>query len=102
MSGWTGWNRIAALACGLGMANCGRAPDAAKPIYGAWGFDSAGEDRATNPGDDFFRFANGAWLDCMEIPPDQSGVSLRQRMSDRTETRIHEMMDQAAAHSPPI
>ncbi len=93
------WNRIAAVVCGFVLTSCGRAPDTAKPVYGAWGFDSAGEDHATNPGDDFFRFANGAWLDRMQIPPDKSGVSLRQMMSDRTEARLHEMMEQAAAHT---
>src|SRR5580700_5721906 len=100
MNRWATWNRIAAVGCGLVLAGCGRAPDTTKPVYGAWGFDAAGEDRATNPGDDFFRFANGAWLDRMQIAPDKSGVSLRQLMSDRTEARLHEMMDQAAAHAP--
>ena len=90
---------IAVVGCGLIMAGCGRAPGTAKPVYGAWGFDFTGEDRATHPGDDFFRFANGAWLDRMQIPPDKSGVSLRQMMSDVTEARLHQMMDQAAAHA---
>jgi putative endopeptidase len=96
---WATWNRIATLTCGLVMASCGRTPNTTKPVYGAWGFDSAGEDRATNPGDDFFRFANGAWLDRMQIAPDKSGVSLRQMMSDRTEAYLHEMMEQASAHA---
>src|SRR4051794_34216727 len=74
-----------------------------KPQYGTWGFDSAGEDASTKPGDDFFRFANGAWLDKTQIPPDKPGVSLRLQMTDRTEARLHEMMEQAAAkagHQP--
>ncbi len=99
MDRWATWNRIAVVGCGLIMAGCGRAPGTAKPVYGAWGFDFTGEDRATHPGDDFFRFANGAWLDRMQIPPDKSGVSLRQMMSDVTEAHLHEMMEQAAAHA---
>ena len=35
----------------------------------------------------------------MQIPPDKSGVSLRQMMSDDTEAHLHEMMEQAAAHA---
>src|SRR4029077_12266303 len=35
----------------------------AKLKYGTWGFDLSGMDTKTKPGDDFFRYANGAWLD---------------------------------------
>ena len=65
-----------------------------------WGFDAAGEDKATKPGDNFFRFANGAWLDKTQIPADKPGVSLRLQMTDRTEARLHDMMEQAAAKVP--
>src|SRR5262252_8436725 len=75
----------------------------AKPQYGAWGFDSAGADPKTKPGDDFFRYANGAWIDKTEIPADKPGYSLRLAMTDLTEQRLHDMMDAAAAkaeHEP--
>ncbi|HEY4116039.1 MAG TPA: M13 family metallopeptidase [Rhizomicrobium sp.] len=68
-----------------------------KPQYGAWGLDTAGEDKSVKPGDDFFRYANGAWLDKTQIPPDKPGVSLRLEMTDRTEARLHDMMEAAAA-----
>jgi len=67
------------------------------PEYGTWGFDVAGEDTSTKPGDDFFRFANGAWLDKTQIPPDKFAVSLRLAMTDKTETRLHALMEAAAA-----
>ncbi len=67
-----------------------------KPQYGAWGYDSAGADKMTKPGDDFFRFANGGWLDHTEIPADKPGYSLRLAMTDVTEQRLHEMMETAA------
>jgi putative endopeptidase len=70
------------------------------PQYGAWGFDSSGEDKATKPGDDFFRFANGAWLDRKQIPADKPAVSLRLEMTDRVEGRVHDMLDKAAAAAP--
>ena len=68
-----------------------------KPLYGSWGFDATGEDTSVRPGDDFFRYANGHWLDTHQIPPDKPGVSLRLEMTDRTEARLYEMMEQAAA-----
>jgi putative endopeptidase len=71
-----------------------------KPQYGAWGFDMSGEDTSAKPGDDFFRYANGHWLDAHQIPADKPGVSLRLEMTDRTEARLHEMMEAAAAKAP--
>src|SRR5450631_618921 len=73
------------------------AADAGKPQYGAWGFDRAGADMQAKPGDDFFRYANGAWLDKTQIPADKSAYSLRLVMTDTVEARLHELMEQAAA-----
>ena len=71
-----------------------------KPQYGTWGFDLAGADLKTKPGDDFFRYANGTWLDNTQIPPDKPGYSLRLAMTDLTEQRLHEMMEKAAEKLP--
>ena len=71
-----------------------------KPQYGAWGFDLTAMDRSVKPGDDFNHYASGAWLARTTIPADKSIASLRYLMSDRTEARLHEMMEQAAAQSP--
>jgi putative endopeptidase len=93
------WTMLGAAA----MACAAFAADAPKPQYGAWGLDTAGMDKATKPGDDFFRFANGAWLDKAQIPADKPAVSLRLEMTDRTEGRLHDMMEAAAAkaaHQP--
>ena len=65
--------------------------------YGAWGFDLAGMDAATKPGDNFFRYANGTWLDKTQIPPDKPQYSLRLAMTDLTEQRLHEMMESLSA-----
>ncbi|MEO5719272.1 MAG: peptidase M13, partial [Chthoniobacterales bacterium] len=71
-----------------------------KPQYGAWGFDLAGANTKTKPGDDFFRYANGTWLDKTQIPPDKPAYSLRLAMTDLTEQRLHEIMEAASAKSP--
>ena len=96
--------RQVAVACALAILVSGAgAADHAKPQYGAWGFDIAGADKATKPGDDFFRYANGAWLDKTEIPADKPGYSLRLAMTDQVEQRLHEIMEAAAAkaeHEP--
>jgi putative endopeptidase len=71
-------------------------PTGTKPQYGKWGFDIEGADRKTKPGDDFFRFANGAWIDRVQIPADKPAYSLRLAMTDLTEQRLHEIMEDAA------
>jgi putative endopeptidase len=72
--------------------------DSAGPQYGTWGFDSAGADFTVRPGDDFFRYANGTWLAKTAIPSDKPGYSLRLQMTDRTEARLHEILEKAAAN----
>src|SRR5437899_3978481 len=74
-----------------------RAQTPAKPQYGTWGFDLAGAHTKTKPGDDFFRYASGTWIDKTQIPPDKPAYSLRLAMTDLTEQRLHEMMETLAA-----
>jgi putative endopeptidase len=70
--------------------------EAGKPQYGAWGFDLTAMDPAVKPGDDFNRYASGAWLARTEIPADKSIASLRYLMSDLTEARLHTLLEKAA------
>ncbi len=76
------------------------ADEAAKPLYGAWGFDLSAMDRRVNPGEDFNRYASGSWLARVQIPADKPLISLRYEMSDRTEARLHELLEAAAAAMP--
>src|ERR1700749_739435 len=92
----------ASLLAAASVTLCGAA-EQPKPQYGAWGFDSAGMDTKTRPGNDFFRYANGTWLDHAQIPSDKPAVSFRLQMTDRTEARLHDMMEgagQTAPHQP--
>ncbi len=75
------------------------AAGAAKPQYGTWGFDAAGGDTATKPGDDFFRYVSGGWVDRTEIPADKPIYSLRLMMTDLTEQRLHDILEQTAANT---
>src|SRR3954470_5021637 len=94
----------AALAAILALAAMpARSAEPAPLKYGAWGFDLAGRDLSTKPGDDFFRYANGAWLDRTPIPADKPGISLRLLETDMTEARQHAILEDAAntaGHAP--
>lgn len=87
---------LAAFSCSALLAHAEESPPS-RLKYGAWGFDLAGRDTVTKPGDDFFRYANGTWLDKTDIPPDKPAYSLRLAMTDLTEQRLHEMMESLGA-----
>jgi putative endopeptidase len=95
--------RLGILAAAIAASLTTLALAADKPQFGTWGFDTAGANFRLNPGDDFFRYANGTWLDKTQIPSDKPGISLRILMTDTVETRIHDLMEKAAAgagHEP--
>jgi putative endopeptidase len=71
-----------------------------KPEYGAWGVDLTAMDLKVRPGDDFNRYASGAWMERTTIPADKPMASLRYLMTDRTEGRLHQLMETAAAAVP--
>jgi putative endopeptidase len=73
------------------------------PLYPPAGLDMSAADAATRPGDDFFRFANGAWLDRTTIPADKPFYTEAQRLRDLTEAQLREIIEGAAAtagHEP--
>src|SRR5438067_1917459 len=59
-----------------------------KPVYGTWGVDLSGIDRNTRPGDDFFRFANGAWFDKAVIPSDRTSSGAFQDLQIQSEDKV--------------
>jgi putative endopeptidase len=89
---------LTTLSVGLISVYCFAAGgDTTKPQYGAWGFDLAGAAFSTKPGDDFFRYANGSWLDKTQIPADKARYTLRLIMDDLIEQRLHELLETLAA-----
>jgi predicted metalloendopeptidase len=96
---------IASLAA-LALASCSRkdAPaDAAdKPIeraadapaLGAFGVDLSAIDGAVDPGDDFYRYVNGAWLDTFKIPDDYSSYGSFTVLAERSEERLKAIVDE--------
>src|ERR1700744_389063 len=79
------------------MACAADAPAADKPQFGAWGLDISAMDKQVLPGNDFNRYASGDWLARSKPPPDKPMASLRFLMTDRTEERLHDLMNKAAA-----
>jgi putative endopeptidase len=63
-----------------------------------WGFDTSAMDRSIRPGDDFFRFTNGAWLDQTGIPADKVSVGLIPGLSDRVAEQLETLVADIASH----
>jgi putative endopeptidase len=61
--------------------------------HGPWGFDLSGADLATRPGDDFFRYGNGAWFDRTVIAPDRNANGVDTVLSDLVEARIRDILE---------
>ena len=72
-----------------------RAEDAAAD---RWGFDTSAMDKTAKPGDDFFRYANGSWLDRAVVPPDKSIVGVWDDVRDRTAAQVRSILEDAATN----
>jgi predicted metalloendopeptidase len=57
-------------------------------------------DASINPGDDFFAYANGAWLKATSIPHGKERWSARDETNELTRQRIATLLDDAR-HAPP-
>jgi putative endopeptidase len=64
--------------------------------YGRWGFDLTGMDSSTKPGDDFYRYANGAWYDRTRIAPDRDSNGVDRILNDSVELRIRDILERGA------
>lgn len=84
-----------ALAAGLSVE---RAPRAAH--FGAWGLDLAARDMSVSPGQDFYRYAVGRWLDSAEIPEDRSAWGVMDELSVRSAAQVRAIVEALPASAP--
>ncbi|MEE2525453.1 M13 family metallopeptidase [Hyphobacterium sp. HN65] len=64
----------------------------ASAAIGDWGFDLDGRDMTVDPGDDFFRYANGEWLDTTEIPADLSNYGMFTELALEAEQDVQDII----------
>jgi putative endopeptidase len=79
----------------LSLYACGG--DANKPTTTIKFIDHANMDTTVAPGDDFFRYANGQWLDKTEIPNDKTRWGSFDELRHRTNQDIQAILDDALA-----
>ena len=75
--------------------------DLATPdTWGDWGINLDTMDTATQPGDNFYRFMNGAWLDTFEMPADRSRYGSFSLLAEKSEQRVRAIIEAVAAAQP--
>jgi len=60
------------------------------------GIDLTAMDKSVTPGDDFFRYADGAWIARTEIPADRASVSVFAMLADRSNKQVASIVEDAA------
>jgi putative endopeptidase len=63
------------------------------PTYGTYGFDTKGMDAKVAPGDNFFDYANGSWLNATQIPADKASYGMFTVLDDLSKTRTKAILD---------
>ncbi|HEY2401348.1 MAG TPA: M13 family metallopeptidase, partial [Steroidobacteraceae bacterium] len=92
---------LATAGCATHMKSDDTAPtSAAHPQIGAWGLDLAAGDRSVKPGDDFYRYADGKWLDTTQIPLDRTSWGSFVELADRSEREVREIAEALPANAP--
>jgi putative endopeptidase len=72
------------------------AADAAKPVYGDWGYNPAAMDQSVKPGDDFWAYVNGTWDKNTPIAADRASAGPFVTLSDKSEADVRQIVEQLA------
>jgi endothelin-converting enzyme/putative endopeptidase len=65
------------------------------------GISAENMDRSVVPGDDFYLYANGGWIQRTEIPPDRPSIGVFSRLSDMANKRMVDLIGEAAKSQAP-
>ena len=68
--------------------------------WGRFGIQTQWLDAAVKPGDDFNRYVNGKWLDTFQIPADKTGFDPFDELTERSQARLHAILDELTASHP--
>ena len=69
---------------------------APRPELGSFGLDKSTMNEAITPGDDFYKYMNGTWLDNFEIPAEFSNYGSFTVLFERSEERVKSIIEAAA------
>jgi putative endopeptidase len=81
-------------------AAAGGAMSARQAQIGGFGLDLATIDRSVRPGDDFYRYAEGHWLDTHEIPADRSRWGASDALDEAAQLHVRELIEALPEGAP--
>src|SRR4051812_36099151 len=67
--------------------------NAAKPVYGDWGYETSAMDRSVKPGDDFWAYVNGSWDRKTQIAADRASAGPFITLSDDAERDVRQIVE---------
>ncbi len=70
-------------------------PAAARAQYGSWGIDLSARDLAVKPGDDFWAYANQAFVRAHPIPADKSSYGVGDVLDDQIQNQLRDIVEHA-------
>jgi putative endopeptidase len=69
------------------------AAQAAKPVYGAWGYEPSAMDNSVKPGDDFWAYVNGTWNKRTQIAADRASAGPFVTLADDSERDVRTIVE---------
>ncbi|MDB6077792.1 MAG: peptidase [Akkermansiaceae bacterium] len=69
--------------------------------FGTWGFDLSGRNETVKPGDDFYEYASGKFVERTVIPPDRVRFGNFDALSLLSEARVRGILEEAAKTPSP-
>jgi predicted metalloendopeptidase len=86
------------------VALCLTAAQAAVPApraqLGDFGLELGSLDKSIKPGDDFYRYADGHWLENHTIPADRTRWGSFDQLSEDADARVHKLIQNLPEHAP--
>jgi putative endopeptidase len=92
---------VCALLCVISPAAESQNTAIAPPKQDIHGIVVANMDPSVKPGEDFYEYANGAWIKRTEIPPDRGRVGAFNSLDDLSSKRTAGLIDEAAKSNAP-
>jgi len=91
--------KILALATASLAVICATNAQAAKPVYGSWGYDATAMDASVKPGDDFWAYVNGSWDKRVAIAPDRTFIGIDSVLNDQIDKDVRDIVEDLAKNS---
>ena len=97
-----------AMSAAVLLTSCSDEPAAppAPPVpppraaLGTFGIDTSAMDTSVKPGDDFYRYVNGAWVSTFQMPADKARYGVFDALRDKSEVDVRTLLDELGSTPP--